>query len=252
MLFTPEETRAQYLRVVTALAAQMGISPGEFKSKYKIMPYVLKMAAYLDPAKSNYSLSPRKGVDTAIPTANLLDQNDFFAMSGMSIRIGRAKWAAGIYSLHGDYPQLTYPDPTYFNGNGTTAGLEYVGLQNLVNGTVTINIGGDNVVEGLAAQELFYNPSKPYAASPLQFPEFGGQAPGNRGIYPITPNFILDAMADNSFVIQLPSTGTKTNIDGNIVSTTVDSGIRNIVYVVCEGFKVKNLSGGGVNCPVKA
>lgn len=249
ILFTPETDRAQYHRIVASLAKQLNMSNEQVIAQYKIMPFILKMATYLSPSKSNYSLSPRSGVNNpAISTAQLLDQNDFFAIGNIGLRFGRAAYASGLYSNHGNYPQFTYPDPNYFNGTGTTAGSEAASLQCIVNGTVGLKVSGDFVIENLSAQDLCFNPISTYASSPLAYPQFGGDRSESRGQYPVTPNYIIDAMADNEFTIQLPADGAKGNIDGSISTGTTDSGLRNILYVVAEGWKIKNLAGAGVTC----
>lgn len=242
-IFTPDIQRGTFERVVGTIAAQMGISPDQFKRGFKVMPSVLKLGQYLNPGLSTYALSPRKAVDPAIPNTILLDQNDFFAITGIGLRIGRAEFAAGVYSNHGNYPLMTFPDPNYFTGNGSVVGSEPNGLQCLVNGTVGISVNNDAQVDGILAQELFFNPDGTYTSSPVAFPSFGGSE-GERGIFPLTPQIILDAAADNAIVVNLAN-GAKANIDGAISATTTDSGKRNILYVVLYGYKIKNLSGSG-------
>lgn len=242
--FTPDVNRGTYDRVVSILAAQMGLTPEQFVNQYKVMPSALKMAAYLNPGLSSYSLSPRKGVDNpAIPNTNLLDFNDFFAVTGIGIRIGKSDYAGGIYTNQGTYPVMTYPDPNYFAGTGTAVGGEATSLQTLVNGTTALTVNNDAMLDGIPTQELMYNPEGTYVASPITFPRFGG-SDGDRGLFPITPQIILDASADNAFIVNLAN-GAKLNIDGAISTGTTDSGKRNILYVIAYGIKIKNLAGAG-------
>lgn len=243
--FTPDIDRGNYERTVAVLAAQMNTTPEQFKRNYKIMPSVLKLAKVLDPGLSAYSLSPRKAVDPAVPGTVLLDQNDFFAISGVGLRIGRAAYASGVYSNHGNYPLLTYADPAYFSGSGTSAGSEANSLQCLVNGTVSISVNNDAMVDPIVAQEFFYNPEGTYSSSPAAMPRFGG-SDGDRGIFAITPQIILDASADNSILLNL-TPGAKGNIDGSVSSGTTDSGTRNIVYALVYGWKIKNLAGSNAS-----
>lgn len=241
--FTPDVQRGTFERVVGLLASQMNLSVQQFMAQYKVMPSVLKLAAYLNTGLSAYTLSPRKGVDQLIPNTNLLDFNDFFAISGIGHRIGRADYASSVYSNHGNYPLLTYPDPNYFSGSGTTAGSEANSLQCLVNGTTAITVNNDAMVDGIVSQELFYNPDGTYIDSPITFPQFGSDD-GKRGIFDLTPQIILDASADNGIVVTLAN-GAKGNIDGSISTGTTDSGKRNILYVMLYGWKIKNLAGAG-------
>lgn len=243
--FTPDTKRGTYERIVADLAAQMGLTPDQFKSKYKVMPSVLKMARALNPSDSFYEFSPRKGVDTpALPNTILLDQNDFFAIESLGIRIGRM---SNTGENHGNYPLLTYADPAYFNGTGTAVGSEAAALQTLVNGQLNIQVQNETIVDNLPCQELFYNPDASYSASPLAYPGFGG-SDGKRGMLPVTPQVILDASADNKIVVTLAN-GIRGNINGAISTGTTESTVRNIVYLFVYGWKIKNLSGiGSVDC----
>ena len=242
--FTPDINRGTYERIVKLLAGQMNLSPDQFVQSYKVMPGTIKMAAYLQPGLSSYSLSPRKGVDNPqIPNSILLDFNDFFAITSIGLRFARATYASGVYSNQGNYPVLTYPDPNYFSNTGTAVGDERTGLQCVVNGTTAITVNNDAMIDPISNQELVYNPEGTYVASPLTYPRFGA-SDGNRGQFPLTPQIILDASADNAIQVNLAN-GLKLNIDGNISTGTTDSGTRNILYVFMYGIKIKNLAGAG-------
>lgn len=243
--FTPDKARGTYERVVNQLAGQMGLTPDQFVNNYKVMPGTVLMAQYLNPGLSVYTYSPRKGGSTTpdnIPNQILLDFNDFFAISGVGLRFGRAT-SGTPPTNQGNYPRLLYPDPSYFNGNGTAVGKEWEGLQCVVNGTVSITVNNDAMVDPISAQELVYNPQRAYTSSPLEYPEVGS-SDGKRGIFPLTPQIILDASADNQILVNLAN-GAKLNIDGAISTGTTDSGVRNILYVIMYGFKIKNLAGAG-------
>ena len=240
---SPDPNRAVYDRITGLLAAQMGISVEQFIGNYKVMPSQVLMGVALTPGSSSYTLNPRKGVDPAIPGTVLLDQNDLFAVTGIGLRLGRAAFASNAYSNHGNYPKLTFPDPNYFTNTGTAVGTELIGLMNLVNGTLQIGVQGDVQIDPIPAQSLFYNPPATYTSSPVAIPQFGS-TPAEQGFFSLTPNLILNADADNAITIQLAN-GAKLNIDGNISTATTDSGTRNILYVVLNGWKVKNGAGLG-------
>lgn len=237
-IFAADPNRNDLQRALENLAASKGITTEQLMSDYNITPFVVVMAQYLSVTASSYSLHPRNGVDPAIPGTALLDQNDVFIANGISAKIGRAAYANGVYSNHGMYPKLTYPDPTYFTGNGTTAGVEAAQLLELVNGQVSLNVQSTSVIDKLSADVLFTNPQRAYSAGSLQ--QFNQQDT----FFPLQPIFTLDAMADNEIQFQL-ATGVKGNIDGNISSTTTESGVRNILYVLLKGWKVKNFANGG-------
>lgn len=241
-IFPADSNRNDLQRALDNLAASKGITVEQLMSDYNITPFVVLMAAYLSTTASSYSLHPRNGVDPVISGTALLDQNDVFIANGIGLRFGRAAYANGVYSNHGIYPKYTYPDPTYFSGNGTTAGVEAAQLLAVVNGQVSLNVQSTAVIDKLNAQELCYNPQRAYSAG--SGVQFGGGDDQSRGFFHLAPIFTLDAMADNEIVVQL-ATGPKGNIDGNISSATTDSGVRNILYVALQGWKVKNFANGG-------
>lgn len=244
--------RGTYERVVSDLAAQMTaqgfpITPEQFKLTYKVFPTSVIMATPLQPGISTYNLSPRKGVDPLIPTAVLLDQNDFFAVAGLGVRYGRATYSSTNQSLSqfGNYPKLTYPDPVYFNGNPASGLDEWQCLQTIQNGTLSISVTGDTLLDSVSVQDLTLQPQSQYVAAGPNLPQFGGSQE-LRGINLITPQLILDASADNQVSITLAD-GDKAVIDGSVTSAGAASTHRNILYIFLTGWKIKNFSGKGVS-----
>jgi len=243
--------RGTYERVVADLAQQMTaqgfpITPEVFKMNYKVFQASLLLATPLSPGLSSYSLSPRKGVDPLIPTAVLLDQNDFFAVSGIGLRYSRATYSSTNQSLSqfGNYEKLTYPDATFFNGNPATGLDEYQCLQTIQNGTLAISVTGDTLLQNISCQELTAKLQTGYGATGPVLPQFGGSE-GERGIFPITPQLILDASADNQITVQLAD-GDKAVIDGSVNSSGAATTHRNVLYVVLYGWQIKNFSGKGL------
>ena len=59
--------------------------------------------------------------------------------------------------------------------------------------------------------------------------------------FPFTPIIVLDGNADNNINITLGN-GSNTNIDGSTGAAT-----KNLLYVVLDGWQVKNLAAGNNN-----
>lgn len=248
-IIAPDVNRFNFERVVNELAIQKGIPTGDVKAGYKHMPHVLRIAQYISPTASSYTFTVRKGVDTPIPGEIKLDTQDAFAVTGIGLRFSKADFASGAYSNHGNFPHFTFPDPNYFVGapaSGTTK-KEWEALQTLLNGTLQVNVGGDTVVDGLVASLLTFNPPATYTSSPVALPQLGGSIE-EHGAYQLTPQYILDAAQDNSFVLNLAAGATdRTLIDGSVTAAGAAATTRNLVWLYLFGFKIKNHSGGPQN-----
>lgn len=245
-IFAPDISRFTYERIVESAASQLGITPELFKQSYKVYPSQVVMGTNLNSGLNSYQLSPRKGVNPQIATEIKLDQNDFFGISGIGLRFARATYSStsGVYSQHGNYPKLTYPDPVYFNGNPASGLDEWECLQTIVNGSLSILVTGDTLLDAISCEELVYKGTTGYNATGPVLPQIGG-TDGQRGIFDITPQIILDASADNQIVVTLAD-GDKTVIDGSVNSSGAATAYRNLLWVVLYGWKIKNLAGAGV------
>lgn len=240
-VFTPDVERGNFERTVNELATQRGVSPDTIKAGYKLMPHVLRIAAYLQPSQSTYVFNIKKGVDTPIPGEIKLDQTDAFAATAIGIRFSKADYASGIYSNHGNFPHLTFPDPAYFVGapaSGTTK-KEYEALQSLINGTLAVNVGGDTVIDGMVGSLFVFNPMSTYATSPaIALPQLGGSME-EQGFYPLTPQFVFDGANDNQLTLSV-AVADRTLIDGSVTAAGSAATTRNLVWLYIAGYKVKN------------
>jgi len=234
---SPDVRRGDYERIVDVISSKLNVSPEAFKDLYSVYNKTLILPIILDTATSSYTVGIRKGVNTPIPGEIKVDQNDFFATAGLGLRFGRAFYntGTGAYSNYGNYPKFTYPDPSYFTGIN-----EADGLQNILNGTLQLNVSGQNMVDGLLCQELCWQGEGRYASSGPVYPQFGG-AQLQRVPFALTPSIVLDGNADNNFTITLLD-GTKTNINGNLNSSSAATQHRNVLYLVLDGWLIKNLA----------
>lgn len=244
-VITPDVQRGNFERTVNELAIQRGVSPETIKTGYKLMPHVLRIAAYLVPGQSTYTFNIKKGVDSPIPGEIKLDQTDAFAATALGLRFSKADFASSTYSNHGNFPHLTFPDPAYFVGapaSGTTK-KEYEALQALVNGTIAVNVGGDNVVDGIVGSLFVFNPMSTYATSPaIALPQLGGSIE-EQGFYPLTPQFVFDGANDNQLTLSVAPNSDRTLIDGSVTAAGAAATTRNLVWLYIMGYKIKNHTG---------
>lgn len=247
IFISPDPNRATYERIVDMLAQQLSkggqmYSADDIRAAYKIYRSQLVMGVALNPGLSSYTLSPRKGVDPTVQGTILLDQNDFFGIDKIGLRFGKADYASatGAVSNLGNYRKWTWPTPKVFGGAGEAAAL-----QTILQGNFAVTVSSDTLVDGLLCQDLCYVNDNADTTTGEPLLTFGGND-GDRGLFDLTPQLILDASADNGFVINLAS-GTKTVIDGSYAGSTT----RNFLYVVASGWKIKNLAGAGLTCPTR-
>jgi len=260
----PDVQRADYDRALNNLAKAFGFFTGgmpdtdRFAATYKVFPSQVKMAAQLSPTISSYQFSPRKGVlntntPTPVNTEIKLDQNDFFVVTGVAVRFGRADYAStsGAYTNSGNYPLVSYPDAVYFSGAPSGAKMEWQALQTIVNGTLSLTVTGDQLLDSVSIQEMVAKFTTGYNATGPVLPEWN-PGPEGKGYLNLTPQLILDASADNSVFVNL-APGDITGIDGSKDSSGVATAYRNLLWVVFTGYKIKNAANGGVtlqNCRV--
>jgi len=246
IVIAPDPNRAFFDRVVKSIAAAFGVTEEQARRDYVISPQTVVVGTPLTPGQSTYQLNPRNNVGAGYPTDNRLDQNDYFAIQSIGIKLGRATYNAttGQLSQFGNYPKLSYPDPNYFNGNPATGLDEWQCLQALVNGKISVLVGSQQIIPQDSMQKLFYNPWATYTSSPVALPQYNGSAdPGARGLYNLPMNFILDLNQDNNFNIVLANDADTTVIDGSVTSAGAATTHRNIMWLELEGIVVKNMGG---------
>lgn len=246
IVIAPDPNRAFFDRVVNSVAKAFMITPEQATRDYVISPQTVVVGTPLSPNQSTYQLNPRNNVGAGYPTDNRLDQNDYFAIQSIGIKLGRATYNAstGQLSQFGNYPKLSYPDPNYFNGNPATGLDEWQCLQALVNGKISLLVGSQQIIPQDSLQKLFYNPWATYSSSPVALPQYNGSAdPASRGLYNLPMNFILDLNQDNNINIVLSPDADTAVIDGSVTSAGAATTHRNMLWLELEGIVIKNMGG---------
>lgn len=246
IFIAPDPNRAFFDRTVKAIAAAFGISEQQAVNDYVISPQTVVIGQPLKPNQSTYQLNPRNNVGQGFPTDNRLDQNDYFAIQSIGVKLSRATYDAGTGQLSqfGNFPKLSFPDPNYFNGNPAAGRDEWECLQALVNGKISLLVGSQQIIPQDSLQKLFYNPWATYSASPVALPQYnGGSDPATRGLFNLPMNFILDMNQDNNINIVLSPDADTAVIDGSVTSAGAASTHRNILWLELEGIVVKNMGG---------
>lgn len=240
-----DKTRADFERMVTAVANERGLPTEVARTGFKNMPHILKLGAYLSPGQNSYTFNVRRSIDAPIPGEIKMDTSDAFNVVGIGIRFSKADFASGAYSNHGNFLHLTYPDPAYFDGAPASGTVkpEHAALQCVLNGTLEAQVAGDKIFDGIAANFFVCNPDATYtdaSASTIAHPGFGGSVE-RQGFTNITPQFILQGENDNAFVLNVAA-GDRTLIDGNLNAAGAAATTRNIVWLYLLGFKIKNFA----------
>jgi len=233
--------RSNYLRVAGTIAGMLGIGQEQFVNQYKFYDDELVLLQALSPSQSQYTYNPVRGLDSTIPTANLMDKSDLFAVCGVGVFFTRATYtsATGALSAYGNYEQYTYPYAAVFSGTS-----EQAGLLNIVRGTVALSVNSDQQWKVPVDRMVYENM---YVQSQITTRTYGGTT-GQQGLLDLNAIVIMDGENQNQLIVDLPAGGTLTNIDGNSNATT-----RNLLGVKLIGFRVRNVANGGftaANCRV--
>lgn len=226
------QSNSNYLRVGESLAAMLGIGFKQFQYGYKFYDDELYLPKALSPSQSTYEFNPVRGLDSTVPTANLMDKSDLFAITGVGLVFTRATYTSttGALSAYGNQPIYTYPYVGVFSGSN-----EQAGLLNIVNGTVSLSVNADQQWN-IPARRMVY--ANEYINAQVSTIVYGG-TDGAQGILNLNSIVVMDGENQNVITVQLPTGGTLTNIDGNTNATT-----RNILAVRLVGFRIRNLAGG--------
>lgn len=237
------QDNSNFVRVGTAISGKLGISFEQFQNTYKFYDDELYLLQALSPSQSQYNYNPVRGLDSTVPTANLMDKSDLFAITGVGLVFTRATYASatGALSVYGDYPIYTYPYVGVFSGAS-----EQAGLLNIVNGTVSLSVSSDQQWS-IPARRMVY--ADEYVQSQVSTIVYGG-TDGKQGILALNSIVVMDGENQNTISVNLATGGTLTNINGNTNATT-----RNLLGVRLIGFRIRNLASGGAyfssqNCRV--
>lgn len=242
-IYPASQDNSNYFRVGSAIAGKLGISFPQLQEGYKFYDDELYLLQALSPSQSTYIYNPVRGLDSTVPTANLMDKSDLFAITGVGLVFTRATYASatGALSAYGNYPIYTYPYVGVFSGTN-----EQAGLLNIVNGTVSLSVSSDQQWN-IPARRMVY--ADEYINAQVSTIVYGG-TDGQQGILALNSIVVLDGENQNTITVNLPSGGTLSNIDGNTNATT-----RNLLGVRLIGFRIRNLAGGAAgftsnNCRV--
>ena len=227
--------RSNYLRVAQAVAAQLGIDINQFVNNYKFYDDELKLYKALSPSQSQYTFNPVRGLDSDVPTSNLMDKSDLFAVTGVGLMFTRATYASASQSLsqYGNYEEYSFPFAAVFSGSN-----EATGLQNIVRGVVQLAVNSDQQWSIPADRMVYKNQ---YINAQAQTITYGADTEAE-GILPLNAIVIMDGENQNTLTVNLAPGGTLTNIDGNTNATT-----RNLLGLKLIGFRVRNVANGGFN-----
>lgn len=246
----PDAQRANFLRVQEAVAAATGLNVSDVPKKYRMFDNVLKMPKLLSPNQSSYTFDPVKGNDSAIlPGNNLMDKNDFFAVTHVGLRLNRALYtiATGQLSNFGNYREYTWPYAEIFDGVPAAGANEVSCLNTILRGKLALSVVNEQQWE-IPASELFYCDQN-FTGEQDAFN--WGATPGERGQFPLSSIIVVDGGADNLLTLTLLPGDTDV-IDGSVTSAGAASTWRNIITPVLYGVSIKNMANGGnmsLACP---
>jgi hypothetical protein len=246
----PDAQRANFLRIQDAVAAATGLPPADVQKRYKMYDNILKLPKLLSPNQSSYTFDPVKGNDQQIlPGNNLMDKNDFFAITHVGVRLTRAKYtiATGQLSDYGNYREYTWPYAQIFDGVPAAGATEVACLNTLLRGQLALSVVNDQQWSIPVSELMFCDQNFTGEEDAFQW----GASAEERGFFPLSSIIVLDGGADNLLSLTLLSGDTDV-IDGNVDSGGDPSTWRNLIEPVLFGVSIKNMANGGnmsLACP---
>jgi len=246
--------RADFDRMVRAVASASGLSPEQVVENYTISKQTLLMVAPLSTGSQLYQFNPVQATGNPLPNGLAqiqMNKNDWFYISGLGLQFGKADFSSssGSFSNVGNFPRFSFPDPNYFTGAPAGQKTEVECLNTVVNGVLNLTVMSNPVIINLVCRNLVFNPQSTYTSSPLAYPQIG-PSQSERGYNDLTPNVVLDGNADNVFTVTLAN-GAYTDIDGATWPGTNAATTRNLLYLCADGWIVKNQADGGRQCAQK-
>ena len=226
--FAPDAERGDIQRLIRTL--------GIDTSKTLVQPYMIRMEKVLDAARSNYQFDVLSNPGSDRETEHKLNRNDAFAIMGIRLGVRKQNEVANpaIYT----FPVAYSADPNQFAGAPAGQVKEYVSLDPLYDGKLSIRTQNVDRVRDLSTALLRNVPERGYvttASSSQPNEEFAQQAPGQAGFFRIMPNPILSGQ-DNNRVDLVLGPGNPESIEGGFDAAGAAVDTRNVVVVELFGY----------------
>lgn len=235
-------TRGDYKRVINKV-----LGGPQAEERFIVNQKTLRVEALLTAARNSYNFNLYENPGADRPQEVKLNRNNLFVMTHIALNLTKQNTEENP-AQYGNFPLFTSPDPNYFSGENGTDPAEYLALENVYNGALTISTKPVERLSAFVANLLRYMPNRGYMLPndtetiPGQinpeWPEYGPTME-HRGFFKLTPNIILDGKEDNSIRLDLGS-GNTVNIAGatNAAEEAVDT--RNVLVFLLHGFEVVN------------
>jgi hypothetical protein len=200
----------------------------------------LRIEQVLEASKNSYTFdfSENRGADRKMERK--LNRNDLFFITHLAVCIAQQDASNGNYA---NYVLHTFPDPQIFVGDDSTNLKEYLALETIYGGRLSIKTTPVERLTDFLAHNFRYVPErgviKKTATQNNDEPAQYGPSLEEKGFFALTPNIIIDGQENNTASLTLGS-GDTTLIAGGVDASNDAVDTSNVLVLLAHGFKVVN------------
>lgn len=229
---SPDVARADYGRMLRNL----NVNPEEFLINQDTLRLEKELSA--DRSSYNFDLYQNSGSDR--PLEKKLNRNDVFCITHLALGVCKQDTTTSP-KQYGNFRVYHNADPNYFIGAPAGQVEEWVSVQTVWNGKLTVKTNTTDRLQEFLTQMLEYIPERGHTkqAAPQINDEWGQYGPSmeEKGYFKLTPNIILNGQQNNRITLELGS-GDIASIEGTVDNTPTAVDTRNVVVLLLHGFTI--------------
>lgn len=227
-IFAPDAQRGDLQRLIRTLNIDT--------NQVLVQPFMMRFEKEAKADRSNYRFDILSNPGSDREQEIKLGRNDAFGVLGL--RLGVRKQDESVTPKQYTGPVVYSADPNYFSGAPAGQVKEFISLQPVFDGKLTIKTQNTDRVRDLSTALLVNRPNRGYittASSSQTNAEFPEQTVGQDGFFRLMPNPILSGQ-DNNFIDLVLGSGDFESIEGTADSAGTAVATRNVIVVELFGY----------------
>jgi len=226
--------RAAYERIAALMRSETG------RADFIINQKTLRVEQELSSSKNTYSFDLKETSGSQRPLEKRLNTNDLFFMTHIALCVTKQDEST-TPKQYGNFPLFSHPDPNYFEGDDNVNIREFLCMEPIYNGSLTLKTSPLERLREFDTSLLRFVPERPYTVDATNDDQWGQYGPSmeERGFFALTPNIIIDGDDNNTVQLELGA-GDTSQIAGGFDSSGTPTAIdtSNVVVLLAHGFEV--------------